>query len=652
MAATTTGEQTTADTAEERKGPSVTRRIVRRVRHREREKLVFIWPVVWLAIAQLAAIVAHESGLGWKLAIVLAVAAIAVICVRAKRRGQKARLMPVAAGSAWLMLTTATGPYGWPALLLWVPGLAYAVPYWAAAWEWLHRTDKTPAPDPEPEQTEPEEKPVQVETTLEQEVQAWWAETVEPNHNAYAGTTLQAVEPVPSGFAANVIGVPGKTLHSQLFQNRGVIASARKKAMDQIAVEEALDGDWSGARLTVIDRGDNLLDPRYFEDELPVIDPATGMFRVGTFFDVKEVHWNFWTPTGGAQMGINAGGTGAGKSAFGALKIAVAHQTEGMAVILLDNQDGSSQPEWNGRTHVTREGVEAVWEEILAYDYVMGRRAHFVSHAEWADELGRERHGKAFLMPNDPDLHYMTMLYFAIEELPMLLKHPEYGKRATDVLGNAVKTWRKPGGAVDVFLQNVGLEEFGGTKASAALRSNLVAGGSVAAFRTGTSADHHMVGLKADPSKLPEYFAGTNLKTHGLGYIKGVDNRPGAKWRTLTFRDLYSIATRPAAGRIDPVTLGFYEEYWDMRKRGREPQEMAAAVRPAREQAADWSSGDVEAAIKRALRNGPMEHGALCVAVSRQLTGVKLGEIPPAARALIRAGEVGRKGDAFQLINA
>ncbi|MEV4749107.1 hypothetical protein AB0K21_22235 [Streptosporangium sp. NPDC049248] len=607
--------------------------------------------MVWLAAAQLAAVACH-AWLGWKLAVVLAAAVFAVVLVRCTRRGQKAPLIPLAAGTVWLLLTTVAGPYGWPALLLWVPGLACSMPYWWARWVAMHRTDKSAPALTQGPVDQPEEKPVEddtpVEETLAEEVQQWWAATVEPNHAAYSGTRLGAVEPVPSGFAADIVGVPGKTQTHLLMQQRGVIASGRKKALDQIAVEDARDGDYSGARLTIIDRGDNLMEARYFEDEMPAVDWETGLFRCGTFFDVKPVHWSFWTTTGGAQMGINAGGTGAGKSAFGALKIAVAHQTEHVGVILLDNQDGSSQPEWNGLTHVTREGVDAVWEEIQAYDYVMGRRAHYIAHAKWVDDKGRERTGKPFLIPGDPDLGGMSLLYFAIEELPMLVKHPDYGKQATDVLANAVKTWRKPGGAVDVFLQNLGLEEFGGTKASNALRSNLVSGGSVAAFRTGSSVDHGMVGLKADPSKLPEFFQGTTNKTHGLGYIKGVDARPGAKWRSLTFRDLYEVANRPAVGVIDEMTLGFREEYQELRRRGRQVE---TTQRPA-SLGGDWTSADVEAAVEQMLKAGPKDLGTLCQAVSRQLTGVKLGEIPAAARALTKAGVVRQKNDIFHLINA
>ncbi|MEU6798852.1 hypothetical protein ABZ907_44765 [Nonomuraea wenchangensis] len=68
-----------------------------------------------------------------------------------------------------------------------------------------------------------------------------------------------------------------------------------------------------------------------------------------------------------------------------------------------------------------------------------------------------------------------------------------------------------------MFTQNLGLENFGGKPISNTLRSNLAGGGSVAAFRTGSSQDWRMVGLAVDPSTLPEFWEGTRDKTHGLG---------------------------------------------------------------------------------------------------------------------------------------
>ncbi|MFC7641401.1 hypothetical protein ACFQX6_10760 [Streptosporangium lutulentum] len=237
----------------------------------------------------------------------------------------------------------------------------------------------------------------------------------------------------------------------------------------------------------------------------------------------------------------------------------------------------------------------------------MDRRANYIAHVPWVDDHGRERNGKDFFLPGDPDMGGLKLMYFMLEELSLLLQDPDVGPEATEMLAKAAKTWRKPGGAIDAYLQNLGLENFGGRTISNTLRSNLAGGGSVAAFRNGSSVDHNMVGLKGDPSNLPEFWDGTEDKTVGLGYIKGIDNRPGGKWRSSISRDLYGIAISPAAAQIDPITAGFRDEYFDMVRRGINPRDEHAPTpikAAAKASMPKWSSGDVEAAVERALASG------------------------------------------------
>ncbi len=528
------------------------------------------------------------------------------------------------------------GPYGLVALVLWVVGLVAAVPYW---WQLYQRDARALR----------EARPKTLPASTVSGVESWWQQTVVPNHVAFAGTRLAKPDPVPGGFTAVVVGEPGRTELEKMQKAIGTVASGRRVPKDQVELGPAPGGDYSGARVTVIERGDNLRKTRYLEDDEAAIDVETGIARVGYFFDLKPAHWGFWTTSAGAQMGINAGSTGAGKSGFGATKLALVHRCELTVSVLLDAQDGSSQPEWNGRTAISREGVEACWEELQALDYVMGRRAHHVAHVPWVDDLGRERHGKPFLLPGDPDVG-LTLMYVMVEELPMLLGDAEIGGPATELLAHAAKTWRKPGGAIDVFAQNLGLENFGGKTVSNTLRSNLVGGGSVAAFRTGSSQDWHMVGLAADPSTLPEFWEGTREKTHGLGFMKGIDNRPGGKWRPSISKDLYAVATSPAAGRIDDITAGFFEEYWVMRRRGVDPREEGAVTPAAPVATPKWSSADVEAVVEHALISGPKEMGAICVAARRRFGDMPLGEVPAALRALEKSGRVRRSGESYQLV--
>ncbi|GAA1769686.1 hypothetical protein [Nonomuraea bangladeshensis] len=616
--------------------PRRVRRAFRRLKHRQRSRAAYARPVAWLAGIQTAAVFADFTGLGLEVTGPAVVLAVGTTLVRARRRGEKPTLKRAVAGSLWLLVATFVGPYGLIALVLWVVGVAMAVPYWYE----LHRAAQRPA-----------DRPKALPKSSVSGVETWWQERVVPNHRAFTNTRLTQPEPVPGGFTAVVVGEPGKTDFDLMDKAKGTIASARRVAKDQVEFGPAPGGDFSGARVTVIERGDNLRKVRYVEDDAAAIDPETGIARVGYFFDLKPTHWSFWTTSAGAQMGTNAGATGAGKSGFGATKLGLVHQCELAVAVLLDAQDGSSQPDWNGRTAISREGVRACWEELQALDYVMGRRAHFVAHVPWVDDQNRERHGKPFFLPGDPDMLGLKLMYIAIEELPMLLGDDELGGQATELLAGAAKTWRKPGGALDVYTQNLGLENFGGKPISNTLRSNLAGGGSVAAFRTGSSQDWHMVGLAADPSTLPEYWEGTKDKTHGLGYMKGIDNRPGGKWRASISRDLYAIATSPAAGQLDEMTLSFYEEFHGMRRRGVDPRDPGAVTPAVPVAKPQWSSGDVEAVVEHALISGPRELGAICVAARRRLGDMPLSEVPAALRALEKAGRVRKTGnDSYQLV--
>ncbi|MEQ4723736.1 hypothetical protein [Nonomuraea sp. B19D2] len=614
--------------------PRKVRRAIRRIKHRQRGRMAFARPVVWLATIQATAVLADATGLGLTLTGPAVVLAASTTLVKARRRGEKPRMRRKGAGYLWLLIATFVGPFGLIALVLWVVGLATSVPYWYD----LYRLAGCRAA-----------RPKALPKSSVSGVEGWWDGTVVPNHQAFAGTRLTAPEPVPGGFTAVVNGVPGKTEFDKMDKAKGTIASARRVPLDQVELSPAPGGDYSGARVTVVESGDNLRQVRYIEEYAAAIDPNTGTAQVGFFFDLKPTHWSFWTPDAGAQMGINAGSTGLGKSAFGGTKLALVHQCPLAVAVLLDNQDGSSQPEFNGRTAISREGVQACWEELLALDYVMGRRADFVAHVPWVDDQNRERHGKPYFVPGDPDMHDLKLMYIVVEELSLLLKDDVYGADATELLALAAKTWRKPGGAIDVFLQNLGLENFGGKPISNSLRSNLAAGGSVAAFRTGSSVDYNMVGLAADPSKLPEFWEGTTQKTRGLGYTKGIDARPGGKWRASISRDLFGIASIPAAAQLDEMTLSFYEEYRDMVRRGVDP----AAATPAKASPVakpQWSSGDVEAVVEHALISGPKELGAVCVAARRRLGDMPLGEVPAALRALEKAGRVRKSGDSYQLV--
>lgn len=606
-------------------------RTARKVAHQERGKLALLHPVAWLATLHTTTWVADELEVHPLIrAGVIAATAVAVLG-NAERRGRDLPILPVAAGALWAAAASVFGPYGWVAILLWIAGIILAVPYWVAV---LRR----PRPKPAPKAEQPKRHNVAAEVDL-------WATRVAPNHQAYKLTHLEQVAPVPDGYTGIVVGERGPTRFSQMTLSAAVetIASANGVHASLVAVEDSDDRDTSRARVTVIRSDKNLQGTVWLEDSGAAIDPETGIAQVGRYFDMSPAHRQFWTKSGGSQMCVIAGDTGSGKSNHVAGTLALAHRSDKIATALLDPQSGSSQPDWSGKTHIYGEGHEETFENLQMLDFVMTKRADFVAHTTWVDEQNRERGGKPFLLPGDPDMDGMSMLLVCVEELKLFLDGP-FGKLGFELLSTGVRTWRKAGGGLLVVNQNLGLDNFGNSQS---FRSNLLSGGSLTALRTGSSTDHSMVGLPADPSKLPERFRNKD-KTHGLGYLTGIDCRPAATARMMPVKDAFGIASTPAAGALGERTLAWIEEYHHHKSRGRNPRESAPA-RPSAMRSRP-TPGDVQAAVEQALLSGPMEVGAVCVAVRRQLgQETPLAEIPAALRRLTTSGVAHQKGDLYRL---
>ncbi|MFI7470529.1 hypothetical protein [Nonomuraea sp. NPDC049646] len=630
----------TADVAQESKiqptAAATALRTARKVAHHERGKLALLHPVAWLATLHTTAWVADALDVHPLIRTgVIAATAVAVLG-RAERRGESLPLVPVGAAVVWAAAASVFSPHGWVVILLWIAGAVMSVPYWLAV---LRR------PRPKPSIVEQPRPAAQQGVSAEVEL---WDKRVVPNHQAYKLTRLEHVQPVPDGYTGIVVGERGPTRFSQMSQPAAVetIASANGVHISQVAVEESDDRDTSRARVTVIRSDENLQKTMWLEDSGAAIDPETGIAQVGRFFDMAPAHRQFWTKSGGAQMCVIAGDTGSGKSNHVSGTLALAHRSHRIATALLDPQAGSSQPDWSGKTHLYGEGHEETFEYLQMLDFVMVKRADFVAHQPWADEQGRERRGKPFLLPGDPDMDSMTMILVCVEELKLFLDGP-FGKAGFELLGTGVRTWRKAGGGLLVVNQNLGLDNFGSNQS---FRSNLLSGGSLTALRTGSSADHNMVGLPADPSKLPERFRNKD-KTHGLGYLTGVDCRPAATARMMPVRDAFGIASTPAAGSLGERTLAYIDEFHHHKARGRDPREAAPARATAPQSRP--TSGDVQAAVEAALLSGPMEVGAVCVAVRRRLGDTTpLAEIPAALRRLTASGGVRQKGDVYQLVHS
>ncbi|WP_433444522.1 hypothetical protein [Nonomuraea sp. CA-141351] len=540
----------------------------------------------------------------------------------------------------WLLLAATAGLSDVGVFVLWTAALVRSVPFWRA-----HQARYQPqAADPD----DPEEEQAEGEEPLTRE-QVLWRDEVVPNNSVYAHTELGVPERVAGGFRALIIGARGKSQFGRMVAGVDTISSAWGTGSSQVTVEETRPPDNSRAMLTIISSDDLLAATHFLEEEGAAIDPQAGLARVATFFDGHPAHAQFWTPSGGMQMGLIFGRTESGKTRYAETKFILAQQCAQLVAAVLDAQDGQSMPECLQAAQISAVGVEGVYRGLRSLLYLSQRRSQFLATVPWIDELGRERSGKAFLLPGDQLIDPATGRPFTMpgvwalfDELPLLLKNAEVGKDAVKMLGTAVMTMRKAGIGVEGIAQNIGLDYL----VDQGLRSNLA--GNVAGFRTKSSDDHHMVGLEADPSKLESHFVSTGLATPGLCYLNGPDARPRAKARGLICKDVYGLTLQPPAGRLDHLSLGWLEQYGDMVARGIEPDLLgdgtAAAV------VAGPTQGDVEAAIEHVLKDGPLPVDQLVARIGGRVADCTLGQIETALAALVKAERLWRRGEVCQLL--
>ncbi|MEU6721169.1 hypothetical protein ABZ897_57785 [Nonomuraea sp. NPDC046802] len=613
---------------------------VRRFYNNHKRALANLVPLVLLGGAHGAGWLFHTTQLWVVWAFCWAVPLVMIPVILVMRTEGRVWWGSAAAVLAWLLTAAAVGLSDVQVFMLWTAGLLRSVPYWRAH---QRRYSPQPSPEPEPEPEADEDDGLAPEQRI-------WEQDVAPNNTAYASTRLDIPEPLPGGFTALIIGKKGKTEFEKMLAGKRTISSAYGTTVRLVGVEEVTPPNDSRARLTIISRDDMLAQTRFLEDDEAAIDPVTGIARVAYFFDSKPAHAQFYTPTGGMQMGLIFGRTESGKTRYAETKFLLAHQSDTLVTAVLDAQDGQSMPECLQAAQISAVGVEGVFQGLGKLLYVSSRRSQFLGKAQWIDERGRERTGKQFLLPGteliDPrtgDVFRMPGIWSLFDELRLLLKDPEFGKEAVRMLGAGVATMRKTGIGVEGVAQNVGLDYL----VEQGLRSNLA--GNVAGFRTRSSDDHGMVGLPADPSKLEEVFASTGETTAGLCYLNGPDGRPRAKARGLLARDVYGLALEPPAGELDDLTKGFLDDYDRMIKRGGNGAEALAQAEPCQPPPSP-TQGDVEAAIESTLEDGPLPVDQLIARIGGRIANCTYGQIEGALRSLERAERISRRGDLCQRV--
>ncbi|MGI5422976.1 hypothetical protein, partial [Actinomadura luteofluorescens] len=333
---------------------------------------------------------------------------------------------------------------------------------------------------------------------------------------------------IPNGFQAHLVAERGSKSVEDITGAARLIRSAYDP---HTAILEPLGP--RTALLTVLER-DVLNDgPRWAG---PTLDPATGIAVIGRYPDGTPAHGQFWAPRSGATDFFVVGTKGSGKSAFLDKLVCELHLTPLAVAWVSDPQEGQCLPDWIGAVDRYAIGGQDSIDEnmrlLRALERIVFRRSRFFGQEiEWVDHKGRERRGgKKYFDPNEADAHgaRIPLLYAVLDEMHVLVKHPDHGPEALYRLGNISRLDRKTGVGKAYAGHSPSQNEMGGH--DAAIIRNLIKEGTITAFRTGEPLAAHMLGLSEDPSKLPARFS-NGSKTHGLGLIGG-----GPDGRSTQFR--------------------------------------------------------------------------------------------------------------------
>jgi hypothetical protein len=351
--------------------------------------------------------------------------------------------------------------------------------------------------------------------------------------NRWTGN-LGLVEDLPGGGRQYPIILDGAETHiGQVMSEPRKIAAAWGKSMTEAYAEPSPDGIESRGLLTILSR--NTLE-KAREWNGTGIDPETGMAVVGRFPDGQPVHERYFIRRNGVRHTIVAGADGSGKTGLLDLGLCLSATSGLIAPVILDPQEGQALPAWT--EHVPyASGAEMCMEYLYGLHAGLLARSRYLGALRWTTEDGDERKGMGFF---DAAMTGLPIIEITLDEAPALLSasDPKIGSEALRLLADIGKRGRKAGFRLRLAIQVPSLSEFGGN--AQALRSMLV-GGNVFCGRTGDRVSGGMIGINAEPSQLPKYFA-DGEPTVGLGYGDGPDNRPSTPLRWDWVPDPYKVA--------------------------------------------------------------------------------------------------------------
>lgn len=279
-----------------------------------------------------------------------------------------------------------------------------------------------------------------------------------------------------------------------------------------------------------------------------VIDVETGLAPIGVYYDGEPANYRFWLPGSGAVHDFITGTSGSGKSRAVDALLGMERRCPLVCSIVIDPQHGLSLPDWPDGVAVFAPGNEFGIVTLRAFAAWMKDRAERYSRMRWTDEKGRERIGRAFFVPGDPD----PLAVLTLEEAHDLLTDDTYGEEATALLAEMAKEIRKVGGKIRICNQSPNAEELGGKT----IIRDILQGGNNLVLRSSTAAGKRAAGSALgdiDPGAIPKEFA-DGTSTAGLGYFAGPDNR-SAMWRGPWVEDPYELAHVGVTTGIEQAAL-------------------------------------------------------------------------------------------------
>jgi hypothetical protein len=350
------------------------------------------------------------------------------------------------------------------------------------------------------------------------------------------GTRLQAIRPSVGGWSATIVADDDSDLDPEKFDMPEPVRKiARAYNVGTSMVSIIADPLDANRAMILVQRTSPLSAGRVWNGE--GIDPTTGTAETVTLEDGSRGRHQFWRPGWGAVMELIAGCTGAGKSEYLNLLLALERQSKLAVSWVGDPQLGQSLGDVRDGVDWFAPTVEEILIMLRCAVMVMFARNFLVTKMRVVETRpnGKVVERRVKYVEVAPDF---PLLSITIDEAHIPMNDPEHGKEIVKILALLAKSGRKANVKIRLLAQSPLLSEL----KDSVLRSQL-ASGLVTVFRTADRLTGPAAWpggkMPGDPSALPREWEDGST-TAGLGYMSSVKRM---RMRTDYADDLYDLMT-------------------------------------------------------------------------------------------------------------